>query len=78
MRGATFDVADGEAWAKVSIHAPRAGRDADECASAGVRRVSIHAPRAGRDIHDVRMRIVEDVSIHAPRAGRDDNAAEHD
>jgi len=33
----------------VSIHAPRAGRDALRAVRAALRGVSIHAPRAGRD-----------------------------
>ena len=55
----------------VSIHAPRAGRDADYQRGPYSEQVSIHAPRAGRDgghrYHDRRG----DVSIDAPRAGRD-------
>ncbi len=35
----------------VSIHAPRAGRDAQHCVTADcIVQVSIHAPRAGRDV----------------------------
>ena len=57
----------------VSIHAPRAGRDAQvQHPDADGIHVSIHAPRAGRDrgVVDDRRRERE-VSIHAPRAGRD-------
>ena len=34
---------------RVSIHAPRAGRDRPLLRKATTARVSIHAPRAGRD-----------------------------
>ena len=74
MRGATRDqrvvrVADHD----VSIHAPRAGRDARGAARrAGQVGVSIHAPRAGRDsVVLPTVGVVGLVSIHAPRAGRD-------
>ena len=50
VRGATGAGRVEVVEAEVSIHAPRAGRDARRRRGAeGVRRVSIHAPRAGRD-----------------------------
>ena len=57
---------------RVSIHAPRAGRDRGRDRR-GRRNapVSIHAPRAGRDAERYWASLNPDVSIHAPRAGRD-------
>ena len=57
----------------ISIHAPHAGRDADD--DGGKRRVliSIHAPHAGRD--GVALAVgggIHPISIHAPHAGRDE------
>ena len=50
VRGATYDALAKKQAQKVSIHAPRAGRDATQAlAWAMVTVVSIHAPRAGRD-----------------------------
>jgi len=57
---------------RVSIHAPRAGRDSSSIGQLTCEViVSIHAPRAGRDSGTPGFRGVQDVSIHAPRAGRD-------
>ena len=58
---------------RVSIHAPRAGRDLDGGRwYLPIRHVSIHAPRAGRDVPRWELRYLQEVvSIHAPRAGRD-------
>ena len=56
---------------EVSIHAPRAGRDAGALVAAHAAVVSIHAPRAGRDVLDSLAHLLARVSIHAPRAGRD-------
>ena len=71
VRGATARVRISQSQAKVSIHAPRAGRDGDGWDSRLYDDVSIHAPRAGRDIVKVQLADKVGVSIHAPRAGRD-------
>ena len=55
----------------VSIHAPRAGRDAGDWYLTCTYAVSIHAPRAGRDGVLCARVGTFCVSIHAPRAGRD-------
>ena len=49
VRGATFVESDSDVRRFVSIHAPRAGRDAVIFAKIDSVLVSIHAPRAGRD-----------------------------
>jgi len=62
----------------VSIHAPRAGRDAD--AAHHVLEVSSFNPRAPRGARQGRPDggvVRENVSIHAPRAGRDVAGAVH-
>ncbi len=51
VRGATMGVVFRRTAPWVSIHAPRAGRDANHTALSSLLRVSIHAPRAGRDNH---------------------------
>ena len=56
---------------RISIHAPRAGRDPPEQTFHRVRCISIHAPRAGRDQPCRLFRQTRWISIHAPRAGRD-------
>ncbi len=56
---------------RVSIHAPRAGRDRPLRVVWGKVNVSIHAPRAGRDLLLPETLRGIGVSIHAPRAGRD-------
>ena len=57
---------------RISIHAPRAGRDKRECLVAFGVEISIHAPRAGRDIiTKITAADCLEISIHAPRAGRD-------
>ena len=61
----------------VSIHAPRAGRDATVRGHAARWNVSIHAPRAGRDVSQRSQGRLRRVSIHAPRAGRDSNTPVH-
>ncbi len=48
-RGATTIPFRGGVFVRVSIHAPRAGRDVGPSSPAMAPRVSIHAPRAGRD-----------------------------
>ncbi len=65
---------------RVSIHAPRAGRDARvrDVPPDSRAEVSIHAPRAGRDSQFPRQPVPRrrcDVSIHAPRGGRDNKHA---
>ena len=55
----------------ISIHAPRAGGDADTPSGLFCAVISIHAPRAGGDCFP-RPRVVQvGISIHAPRAGGD-------
>ena len=49
MRGATYDASILAECAKVSIHAPHAGRDEQHNKAVQMWRVSIHAPHAGRD-----------------------------
>ena len=71
VRGATDLLFRVDRLIRVSIHAPRAGRDPLR-APLGIRScVSIHAPRAGRDVFRVSAALFLKVSIHAPRAGRD-------
>ena len=73
MRGATCLWQQAIWLQRVSIHAPRAGRD-EELASKVLEHlpVSIHAPRAGRDpLASLVIVVPIVVSIHAPRAGRD-------
>ena len=73
MRGATCLCRVSVSVEAVSIHAPRAGRDASAPRKRlpGTR-VSIHAPRAGRDgVYHSAHPFWRSVSIHAPRAGRD-------
>ena len=48
-RGATCLISGGKITNRVSIHAPRAGRDDDFMEIPCAMFVSIHAPRAGRD-----------------------------
>ena len=50
MRGATAKRPIGSRIARISIHAPRAGRDNYLPMSCRITYISIHAPRAGRDI----------------------------
>ena len=51
VRGATYFTAGSLPYDEISIHAPRAGRDAWYCPNCrAIRKISIHAPRAGRDI----------------------------
>ena len=58
--------------AKISIHAPLAGRDRGEYLGEAISEISIHAPLAGRDLFQI---VLDDIwvsiSIHAPLAGRD-------
>ena len=58
---------------RVSIHAPRTGRDSGSQKERSISSsVSIHAPRTGRDICPYRHEYHQQaVSIHAPRTGRD-------
>ena len=57
----------------ISIHAPRAGSDANEDGKPeGIAVISIHAPRAGSDVKDMAYdNATTAISIHAPRAGSD-------
>ena len=72
MRGATDRKKGGNHAKKISIHAPRAGRDRGERGRQWhCPRISIHAPRAGRDTQRMAEAMQELISIHAPRAGRD-------
>ena len=56
---------------KVSIHAPRVGRDLLHLVVVRDVPVSIHAPRVGRDSASTMSVMPSVVSIHAPRTGRD-------
>ena len=58
-------------WPRISIHAPRAGRDKVWRDFKWRDAISIHAPRAGRDLPQQARPPRERISIHAPRAGRD-------
>ena len=71
MRGATTPRRRCGGRARVSIHAPHAGRDpvVDDIRLAAF--VSIHAPHAGRDAGPWACWRGRTVSIHAPHAGRD-------
>ena len=71
VRGATRVPSASSLARRVSIHAPRAGRDVDSDAADHRAAVSIHAPRAGRDPRLYHVPLPRRVSIHAPRAGRD-------
>jgi len=56
---------------RVSIHAPRVGRDNEFVPILERLCVSIHAPRVGRDGVGPKRDRARHVSIHAPRVGRD-------
>ncbi len=56
---------------KISIHAPRAGSDAEASRLIDLLEISIHAPRAGSDAQRRRLFFRLGISIHAPRAGSD-------
>ena len=59
-------------FSRISIHAPRVGRDAAGVRYQGQRaEISIHAPRVGRDSGIRLHRRAGFISIHAPRVGRD-------
>ena len=75
--GATNAMISKGITAKISIHAPRVGRDGDCVRSTLDRtRISIHAPRVGRDIAGWFFLLnPEPISIHAPRVGRDHNTS---
>ena len=75
MRGATDDVALPNFLGRISIHAPRAGRDWKLIGAYIHMDISIHAPRAGRDVRDAGGGAGPAISIHAPRAGRDTKTA---
>ena len=55
----------------ISIHPPRAGRDAQGPGLVSGILISIHPPRAGRDAMTLFSFAGERISIHPPRAGRD-------
>ena len=72
VRGATITSASRSGRRRISIHAPRAGRDGHlRELAAGEFDISIHAPRAGRDKGLRGLGEPAHISIHAPRAGRD-------
>ena len=59
-------------YERISIHAPREGRDRYESIDAIHADISIHAPREGRDPRErCGQPLVLAISIHAPREGRD-------
>ena len=60
-----------EVYGSISIHAPRAGSDADAIYPGSTLEISIHAPRAGSDLGAVFLSVKPLISIHAPRAGSD-------
>ena len=71
VRGATTASISSAVIHRISIHAPRAGRDLRDLCLAGAIMISIHAPRAGRDVEVAFVMLLLLISIHAPRAGRD-------
>ena len=71
VRGATKPSFPAPRPTMISIHAPRAGRDAAPPFGGSSGRISIHAPRAGRDPPVTACSGTLAISIHAPRAGRD-------
>ena len=77
VRGATSGTSDDYAAFVISIHAPRAGRDAPAAAPLPQLYISIHAPRAGRDLQAFLVRVARLISIHAPRAGRDSKSIQN-
>ena len=71
VRGATRRCGRCCGCRRISIHAPRAGRDVRKAHRHPVPQISIHAPRAGRDSAGGDWFGDPQISIHAPRAGRD-------
>ena len=71
VRGATCAIKELEAMERISIHAPRAGSDANRLSNKAYTSISIHAPRAGSDYNRLAKNGKEKISIHAPRAGSD-------
>ena len=71
VRGATIALIYDFSSATISIHAPRAGCDADCRLLDSSYRISIHAPRAGCDALVGAHLFQQFISIHAPRAGCD-------
>ena len=71
MRGATKGGWCYLVKGKISIHAPREGRDVSNIIIPAVYDISIHAPREGRDGRGVDKGRAHMISIHAPREGRD-------
>ena len=66
VRGATLEGVKGGHSFIISIHAPRAGRDAKAVHAAATAMISIHAPRAGRDVEIGGVRFV--IAYFNPRA----------
>ena len=72
VRGATWDKIAYEVYGDISIHAPRAGRDARFItATATPKNFNPRAPCGARPHGSGRETRTEKISIHAPRAGRD-------
>ena len=72
--GATPGNRDGGAVRRVSIHAPRVGRDGIRAAAvARAGRFQSTRPAWGATGQRVKELEAENVSIHAPRVGRDDH-----
>ncbi len=72
VRGGTYGDSIPCSQRVISIHPPRAGRDAEVLRVATLMRtISIHPPRAGRDDSDILFGAQCLISIHPPRAGRD-------
>ena len=70
--GATKEAYNVQNQIKISIHAPRVGRDPEICKGGYENAISIHAPRVGRDIPYPAIPAGDrPISIHAPRVGRD-------
>ncbi len=69
-RAATGAYADDYGTCRVSIHAPRAGRDQGRGGWSGADRVSIHAPRAGRD-ESAAPSVVSESLFQSTRPARD-------
>ena len=69
-RDATGAYADDYGTCRVSIHAPRAGRDQGRGGWSGADRVSIHAPRAGRD-ESAAPSVVSESLFQSTRPARD-------
>ena len=73
VRGATFDAEAMEELGVISIHAPRAGRDAHRTAPRPRRRDFNPRAPCGARLAPAAAGVIDQrgISIHAPRAGRD-------